>query len=64
MIDVATLCEKFITVETALEYAKQEDKLIWVSELIDAESVDDHRVEILDRYFWKVITKNPEYYME
>lgn len=64
MIDVAALCEKFITVETALEYAKQKNKLIWVAELIDAKSVDDPRVAILDDYFWEVITEDSEYYME
>jgi hypothetical protein len=64
MIDVATLCEKFITVETALEYAKQKNRLIWVAELIDAKSVDDPRVAILDDYFWEVITEDSEYYME
>jgi hypothetical protein len=64
MIDVATLCEKFITVETALEYAKQKNRLIWVAELIDAKSIDDPRVAILDDYFWEVITEDSEYYME
>lgn len=64
MIDIACLCDQFITVETALEYAKQQDKLIWIAELIDAKSVDDPRVEILDGYFWKVITKDSKYYME
>jgi hypothetical protein len=64
MIDVATLCEKFITVETALEYAKQKNKRIWIAELIDAKSVDDPRVAILDDYFWEVITEDSEYYME
>ncbi|NDH66863.1 MAG: hypothetical protein EBY22_02940 [Gammaproteobacteria bacterium] len=64
MIDVAALCEKFITVETALEYAKQKNRLIWVAELIDAKSVDDPRVAILDDYFWEVITEDSEYYME